>query len=306
LRPPMNQQLSPCPRQGAAASRPPVPVQLPTGRTIDQVPPIRDLYGLGRPTTRPVGVEAPAVPAHHDDSGMRFQPRRHRLGRAVRQQVHEAMALEVAEKRAVAMAAPPGPVVDAEDAWWWVGAREWTGLHQPEDRLPADAHAQVVGQTCAGLTAQRQADALQRCPEALGQPGARAGKIGEALGENAPRTLQRTTDIATDADVQDQRRPTPGQIAQCPFVGAMDTVRALSTERARPRAASGRDVEREASRLRNEGVNVEATAFGQEHGQARGAHTGAPGNGDPKEQQAQKSSTLLPPASLSEKVEDPR
>jgi hypothetical protein len=74
--------------------------------------------------------------------------------------------------------------------------------------------------------------------------------------------------------VQDQRRPTPGQIAQGPFVRTMDTVRTLSAEWACHRAACGREVQREASRLRSEGVKVEATALWQEHGQARGAHTG--------------------------------
>src|SRR5690349_14253333 len=118
------------------------------------------------------------------------------------------------------MAAPPGPVVDAEDARGWGSTREGAGLHEPEDRLATDTHAQACGETCPSRAAQRQANVVPCCPEALGQPGARTGKVGEALGEHATRTLRRTTDKATDADAHEKRRPTPGQIAECPFVDA--------------------------------------------------------------------------------------
>jgi hypothetical protein len=111
---------------------------------VDQMPPVRHLNSLGRAAARAVSVESGAVPTHYNDPRMRSQPGCHRLSRAVRQQVDEAMALEVAEQRTIAMAAPPRPVVDAEHGRRWVGAGQWAGLHQFEDRLAASAHAQAL------------------------------------------------------------------------------------------------------------------------------------------------------------------
>jgi len=71
LHPPMDQQLSPCHRQGAAASRSYRPVSLPTGHTGEEMPAVSDLDRLRSPLARPIGVGSGAVAADDLDAGMR-------------------------------------------------------------------------------------------------------------------------------------------------------------------------------------------------------------------------------------------
>jgi hypothetical protein len=61
-------------------------------------------------------VDAAAVPAYDLSAGMLPQPPNHGLGLTIRQQVDDLALFQVAEDRAVAMALPPCPVVDTEDA----------------------------------------------------------------------------------------------------------------------------------------------------------------------------------------------
>lgn len=66
---------------------------------------------------------------------MSLQPPGQRVGASVRQEVHDAAALEVADDRAPAVAAPPRPVVDPDDVE--CGAR----LAVPLGAIPAPDQA---------------------------------------------------------------------------------------------------------------------------------------------------------------------
>jgi len=78
-----------------------------------QVPPISDLLCLGRALAHTLGVDAGAVAGDHLHAWMPAKPGGDRLGAAVGQQIDHPLALEVADDGAVALAAPPRPIVDA-------------------------------------------------------------------------------------------------------------------------------------------------------------------------------------------------
>jgi hypothetical protein len=59
-------------------------------QVLQQVPPVRDLYGCGRALARPFGVGAPAVAADDSDAGVSAQPRGERRGFTVWQQLDGA------------------------------------------------------------------------------------------------------------------------------------------------------------------------------------------------------------------------
>ena len=68
---------------------------------------------------------------------MPLQPVRHHFSLALRQQVDGATALQVANDGAVALAASPGPFVDADAAWRRV-AFQFGRTDQPQQRIAAD------------------------------------------------------------------------------------------------------------------------------------------------------------------------
>ena len=83
---------------------------------LQQVEPVRDVDRVGRARSPAFGVGLSAVATDDLHPRMRVEPRRERRGLAIGQQVNHAPALEVDEDRAVALAAPHRPVIDAEHA----------------------------------------------------------------------------------------------------------------------------------------------------------------------------------------------
>lgn len=75
-----------------------------------QVPPVGDLYRIGRTLPDAVGVDAGPVAGDHRHAGIGLQPRRQALGAAVGQQVDHPVALEVDQHRPVPVAATPSPI----------------------------------------------------------------------------------------------------------------------------------------------------------------------------------------------------
>ena len=92
---------------------------------LDEMKAIDHLHRLGCPPANAVGIEVTAIATDDGDRRMLGQPGRDTGGRAVRQQVHDAMRREIDQDGAIAMAPPPGPLVDADglQGWrWGIGA----------------------------------------------------------------------------------------------------------------------------------------------------------------------------------------
>ncbi len=186
-----------------------------------QMPAIGGLLGVGRSTGRPVGVGAGPV-AHHDGhAGVGRQPRRQRVGGAVRQQVDDAPAFEVAQDRAVAVALAPCPVVHPEHGHR--GNRcGGAGADAAQRRGAADRHAHGRGMTGAGVAAERQADAPVHGAQPVRLACSRASDAGQRFGESAPRASGGSTAEAPDANKQDGGAAEARHVTQAAPVGAMD------------------------------------------------------------------------------------
>ena len=64
---------------------------------------VSDLRCLGRTNPRSFGIGTSPVPADHLDLRVLHQPRRQRLGRAIREQLYDLMRPQVHQNRAVAL-----------------------------------------------------------------------------------------------------------------------------------------------------------------------------------------------------------
>ena len=124
-----------------------------------QMPAVQDLGGIRCASGGSVGIGAGAVADNGRDTGMLHQPRRQSVGTAVRQQVDNPSALEIAQDRAVVMALAPCPIIHAEhpDRWDRPGI---TGTDTVQQRRAADRHAHGGSVSGAGVAAEHQAD----CP----------------------------------------------------------------------------------------------------------------------------------------------
>jgi len=157
---------------------------------------------------------------------MLAQPCRKGVGLAVRQKVHDLVALEVNEHGAVAMAAAPSPVIHRKHArGGQVGAA--TGLahqHAPQ-RVGAGRHGKPLGQPRAGPAAERLAEVMLQSAEPAGAPHPGGGHISQPFGEGLPWAGRVMTAEPARLDAQHHRAALPGQVAQGPLVAAVELAR---------------------------------------------------------------------------------
>ena len=186
-----------------------------------QMPPVRDLEGVRRPTRHPLGIGAGAV-AHDDgDAGVGGQPRRQCVGAAVRQPVDDAPAFEVAQDRSVPVALAPGPIIHPQN-------RHRSGRHVDADahpvpqRRPADRHAHGPGMTGPWVAAERQTNGPVHGPQPIGLARPRAGDAGQGFGKGAARTRGIGTAEAPDADQQHGGGSEARHITKAAPVGAVN------------------------------------------------------------------------------------
>jgi hypothetical protein len=84
---------------------------------VQEVPAICDLDGGGHSLADTIGVGAGTITSDDLDARMGFHPCGNSVALAVGQQVDGTVALEIDQNGAVALAAAPSPVVDADDTW---------------------------------------------------------------------------------------------------------------------------------------------------------------------------------------------
>jgi hypothetical protein len=213
---------------------------VPVGEGVDgvaevaqHVPAVGDLDGPGRALASTVGVRAGTVAGDDLDSRVRPQPSRERGGLPVWQEVDDAVAFEVDEHRAVAMAAAPCVVIDAQNARGW-GRRRRTGpgAYGPEQRVRTGGDGQSPREPCAGLAAQRGAEAAVQAVEPLGAARGGGSDAGQALGEGQPLAGRNQAAEPACADAQYDGAPLPRQIMEAALVEAVDGRRRMAAPRA--------------------------------------------------------------------------
>lgn len=83
---------------------------------LHQVPAIRDLRGLWAAFGGCLNVSGAAVTRDDRDGGLLGQPLLQRCRLTIRQEVDDAVPLQVADNRAIAVTAPPCPIINTDDA----------------------------------------------------------------------------------------------------------------------------------------------------------------------------------------------
>ena len=158
------------------------------GRTgvFEKMPSVGDLDGLGNAFRRHLTITTAAVAADGLDPRMVFEPGRHRPDVSVVQQVDDLAPFEIADDRAVAMPAPPGKVIEADD----IRGRGRGGRTPPQSAkqgIGTHRHRQALGQTFPGAAAKDDTDAMNKTIEAAGAAASSRDDVGgEPFDEGLP------------------------------------------------------------------------------------------------------------------------
>lgn len=230
-----------------------------------KVPAIRDLDGVRSAGPNAVGVSAGAVAGNDLHPGMGFQPRRHRLRVAVGQQVDGTVAFQIDDDRAVALTAPPGPVVDADDARCCQG-RQGSCPDQAQQRVAADRHGQASRQAGTSLAAGAEGDAPLRLRQPDGPPNLRQGNGRQTFGEDAARALDSGAAETSNLEVELADPALPRQVAEAATVTTMNAARGMPTHGAGRRGGASAHGHNNAIMGDGDVINSET---GREQGQQR-------------------------------------
>jgi hypothetical protein len=106
------------------------------------------------------------------------------------------MADEIDDQRAVALAALPGPIINAQPIT--TRSLGWALTEQAQERGTPAGHRDVSGQPRTRLTSQHHCDAIETGSEPIGAMGPAFGQGRETLGEGAPRAAGQTTSKPPD------------------------------------------------------------------------------------------------------------
>ena len=158
------------------------------------------------------------------------EPRRDGLGPPVGQQRNGATALEVDDQRAVGVAAPPGPVVDADHSRLG-DRRRRHGAHRAQQCVAADRDGEARREPGAGRAADGEAEATVHLSQPSGPPQARRCHRTDALGEDPARAAGRVAPEAAQAQVHLGGAALPGQVAQAAAIAAVDPARGAPAPR---------------------------------------------------------------------------
>jgi hypothetical protein len=196
--------------------------------------PIGNLDRIRSTGPHAVGIVAGPIPGDDLDAGMRLQPRLDSFGLAVTQQIDRSVfILQIDDDGAVASAATPCPVVDADDAR---GRRYRNGSRpdQAQQRVAADRHGKPACQAGAGLTAGMQSNAALCLCEADSPSNPRHGHLRQAFGEDPARAPGSGAAKATDLEIEMADPTLPGKIPE------MANISAVYPARAAPAQGTGR------------------------------------------------------------------
>jgi hypothetical protein len=112
------------------------------------VPAIGYVPGVGKGLSDSGSKLLASISGYDFDGWVAFQPLDDRRLRAIRQQGNWLLAFQIHDKSPIALAALPGPLVEANDPWRSDG-REGKGMHEAQDRPRSHLHARQGGAACS-------------------------------------------------------------------------------------------------------------------------------------------------------------
>ncbi|MEN3237792.1 hypothetical protein PUR29_30330 [Methylobacterium ajmalii] len=150
----------------------------------EKVPSIGDLLRLGSAEACASRVLGRAIPGDEFDAGVPFEPAGHRGCRAIREEIDDAVTVEVDDDRAVTAALLDRPVVDADPD----GSRRIGHRHagdEPQHGRAACRHVEMREETRAACTVAGEADPGLRLAKPPRAPGVRCEEVRRRLREGA-------------------------------------------------------------------------------------------------------------------------
>lgn len=191
-------------------------------KIAQQVPAVGDLNSLWRTLAHSIRVGAGAVTCDDLDTGVLAEPTCQRFGLSVRQKVNDLVALQVDQNGAVAMAAPPGPVIDSKHARCRRRTLAGCRRSHSEQRIGTGRRGDTCCKPRSGLTAKGKGQVVLKIPEPLRPAGGNQRDIAEPLGECLAGTGNVDASEAAGSHSDRHRPALPRQIAQLTVVAAMN------------------------------------------------------------------------------------
>ena len=128
---------------------------------LNQMKAIGHLSGLRSALTGSPGIETAAISADDLNGRTFLQPRFRTLNAAVVKDIDNCSTLEIDDDRAVSCGAPPAPIIDANDPYVGILARnKSTSFDLAKDRVVADRHAEPAHQVLSGAATHAVADQI--------------------------------------------------------------------------------------------------------------------------------------------------
>jgi len=144
---------------------------------------------------------------------------------------------KIDDDRAVALTAPPGPVVDADDARRRQ-RRQRSRPDQAQQRVAADRHGQASRQAGTSLAAGAEGNAPLGLREPDGPPNLRQGDGRQTFGEDAARALDSGATEPANLKVELANPALPRQVAEATAVTTVNAARRTPTHRAGRRSGT--------------------------------------------------------------------
>ena len=186
----------------------------------EQMPTVRDLDRRGRTAPDPIGIRARPIAGDHLDPGVPAQPVGDGAGLAIRQQIDDAVALEIADDGAVTGATPPCPIIDPDHTGRRVCWRRRRARHA-QQRAGADRQRQALGQAHAQVAAERHDDRLLDLAPPAGVSRSRGSDLRQSPGKDPLRARIVDAAQSTHAEAQLDLMALPRQIGQPALVTAV-------------------------------------------------------------------------------------
>jgi len=187
----------------------------------DEMAAVHDLHRLGCPATNAVRVEVTAITADDGDRRLLCQPGRECRGRAVRQEVYDAMRHEIDQDRAIAMTPPPGPLVDPNRLEGWHG-RDWNPPDQAKPCGGTGGKPQAGGESGPGVPAQGQANRPKSCGQSIRVAAIGCDEVRHALGEHATCTGRVPAAELPDRELERYGARPPREVREVGLIATMD------------------------------------------------------------------------------------
>ena len=153
---------------------------------LQNVKPIGHLQRLGSAFGRAIGIDPCTIAANHLDAWVLAQPLFNDTGRALREEVDHHMGFEIDDHRAVGVAFPPCPIVNADDG----GSRRCHRRRltsQAKQCIWARGHTRSGGGAGARFAAMLKGEMALILGKAEGALSGGANDGGEALSEDRAR-----------------------------------------------------------------------------------------------------------------------